>query len=118
MPEDLLSLSKKFAIDVVNACKVLKEERNEKILSSQLLRSGTSIGANIHEGRYASSRLDFINKFQIGMKECHETMYWLDILKETDYLTVDEYQKLMDACSKIRKILTASIVTAKNNERV
>lgn len=111
----LIELSKKFAIEVVNLCRIIKEERKENVLVSQLLRSGTSIGANIHEGNYASSRLDFINKFQIALKECYETEYWLDIFFETEYITQTEYKKLQEACNKIRKILTSSITTAKQN---
>ena len=113
--EKIIELSKKFAIEVVNLCRIIIEERKEKVLVSQLLRSGTSIGANIHEGNYASSRLDFINKFQIALKECYETEYWLDIFFETKYITQTEYKKLQEACNKIRKILTSSITTAKQN---
>ena len=111
----LVDLTKKFAIDIVNLCRIIKEKRGEQILVGQLLRSGTSIGANLHEGNYASSRADFINKLQIALKECFETDYWLEIFKETGYLTVEEYEKLHADCSKIRKILTTSIITAKKN---
>ena len=111
----LISLTKLFAVDIVNIYKQLIANKKETVLSKQLLRSGTSIGANVHEGNYASSRLDFINKFQIALKECYETEYWLDLLNETDYLPPSDYEKLKNACSKIRKLLTASIMTAKNN---
>ena len=84
----LIELSKSFAIDIVNLCQRLKTVRKDTVLTNQLLRSGTSIGANLHEGNYASSRLDFINKFQIALKECYETEYWLDILMETKYITL------------------------------
>lgn len=111
MKENLLvSLSKQFAIDIINLCLKLKD-RN--VLINQLLRSGTSIGANIHEGNYAASRADFINKFQIALKECYETDYWLDIFKETKIISVDEHDDLIAKCSKIRTILIASITTAK-----
>lgn len=110
-----MDLSKAFAVKIVLLCKTLKEERGEKILSNQLLRSGTSIGANIHEGNYASSRMDFINKFQIAMKECYETEYWLEILVKTEYLQENEYTSLHADCSKLRRLLTASITTAKQN---
>ena len=70
MENSLIDLSKQFAVDVINLSRVIKEERNESVIVNQFLRSGTSIGANIHEGNYASSRLDFINKFQIALKEC------------------------------------------------
>lgn len=76
----LITLSKQFAVDIITLCTAIKE-RNKNVLSDQLLRSGTSIGANIHEGNYASSKADFINKFKIALKECYETEYWLDILK-------------------------------------
>ena len=74
---NLIELSKLFAIKIIAICKLIREEREERVLVNQLLRSGTSIGANIHEGNYASSRMDFINKFQIALKECYETEYWL-----------------------------------------
>lgn len=106
----LVTLSKQFAIDVINLCLGLKDKN---VLINQLLRCGTSIGANIHEGNYAASRADFINKFQIALKECYETDYWLDIFKETNIITVEEYSDLIAKCSKIRTILIASITTAK-----
>lgn len=112
---NLIERSKDFAITVVELCKIIRNERKENVLVNQLLRSGTSIGANIHEGNYASSRLDFINKLQIALKECYETEYWLELFKQTKYLLEEEYQKLYADCSKIRKMLTASITTAKNN---
>ena len=116
MKENLLiELSKNFAVEVVNLCRIIKEQRRENVLVNQLLRSGTSIGANIHEGNYASSRLDFINKFQIALKECYETEYWLDIFLQTEYITESEHKTLQEHCNKIRKILTTSIATAKQN---
>ena len=69
----LITLSRQFAVDIINLCSDIKENRKGNVLVNQLLRSGTSIGANIHEGNYASSRADFINKFQIALKECYET---------------------------------------------
>ena len=116
MKENLLvNLSRQFAINIVNLCKTIREKHGEKILTNQLLRSGTSIGANLHEGNYASSRVDFINKFQIALKECYETEYWLNILVETKYLTEKEYNEFYGASSKLRKLLTSSIITAKKN---
>ena len=116
MKENLLiDLSKNFAIQIIEICKVIKEERRESIIVNQLLRSGTSIGANIHEGNYASSRLDFINKFQIALKECYETEYWLDLFLQTGYMEQEEYKHLNECCNKIRKLLTSSIMTAKQN---
>ena len=112
---NLVQLSKSFAIEIVALCREIREQRNENVLVNQLLRSGTSIGANIHEGNYASSRLDFINKFQIALKECYETAYWLDIFHSTNYITKEEYDQLVAGCNKIRSKLTASIKTAKQH---
>ena len=115
MKENLIEKTKKFAVRIVGICNMIREQRNEKVLVNQLLRSGTSVGANVHEGNYASSRLDFINKFQIALKECYETEYWLDIFSRTGYITHGEYIELYTDCSKIRAILTASLKTAKEN---
>lgn len=111
----LVNLSKRFAVDIVNICTKIKEEKKVAILVNQLLRCGTSIGANIHEANYAASRADFINKLQIALKECYETDYWLELLRNTENLSEDHYKQLFIQCSKIRKILTASIKTAKSN---
>ena len=111
----LITLSRQFAVDIINLCSDIKENRKGNVLVNQLLRSGTSIGANIHEGNYASSRADFINKFQIALKECYETEYWLNIFKDTSFITENEYKDIYTKCSKIRKLLTASITTAKGN---
>ena len=113
--KSLLDLSKGFAVQIVRVCHIIRDERDERVIVNQLLRSGTSIGANIHEANYASSRADFVNKFQIALKECYETEYWLDIFYRTDYLAEEEYKKLYAECSKLRKMLSASITTAKNN---
>jgi four helix bundle protein len=112
----LIELSKMFAVDVVNLCTDIKENRKGNVLLNQLLRSGTSIGANIHEANYASSKADFINKFQIALKECYESDYWLGLFKETKMITEMEYSDMYDKCSKIRKLLIASINTAKGNQ--
>jgi four helix bundle protein len=79
------------------------------------MRCGTSIGANVHEANYASSKADFTNKLQIALKECYETDYWLDIFKESGILSFEDYSNLFGKCSKIRKVLIASINTAKKN---
>ena len=117
MKENLLvDLSKQFAVDIINLCTDIKENRKSNILINQLLRSGTSIGANVHEANYASSKADFTNKLQIALKECYETDYWLSIFKETHIITEDEYKDMFGKCSKIRKLLIASITTAKSNK--
>ena len=112
----LISLSKEFAVDIINTCTQIRETKIANILINQLLKSGTSIGANIHEGNYASSRADFINKFQIALKECYETDYWLEIFMNSNIMTLEQYNLLHAKCSKIRKLLTASITTAKRNQ--
>ena len=114
----LVDLSKQLAVDIVNLCTYIKENRKANVLLNQLLRSGTSIGANIHEANYASSKADFINKFQIALKECYESDYWLELFRDTKLITEEEYTQLFNKCSKIRRLLIASITTAKsvNNE--
>ena len=112
----LINLSRQFAVDIVNLCTEIKEHRKSNVLLNQLLRSGTSVGANIHEANYASSKADFVNKFQIALKECYETDYWLGLFKDTNMITLSEYDSLYGQCSKIRKLLVASITTAKANK--
>lgn len=109
----LVVLSKQFAVDIMNLCTDIKENRKSNALINQVLRSGTSIGANIHEANYASSKADFINKFQIALKECYETDYWLSLFKDTHIITDEEFKDMFAKCSKIRKLLIASITTAK-----
>ena len=111
----LVDLSKEFAVDIVNLCTDIKDNRKSNVLLNQMLRSGTSIGANIHEANYAASKADFINKFQIALKECYETDYWLGLFKDTHIITKDQYTNMFAKCSKIRKLLIASITTAKQN---
>lgn len=112
----LVFLSKRFAVDIVNLCNIIRDNKRGNILINQLLRSGTSIGANIHEANYAVSRADFINKMQIALKECYESEYWLELFKETNLLSVTEYNDIIAKCFKIRRLLIASINTAKNNQ--
>ena len=112
----LIDLSKQFAVDIVNLCTDIKEGKKGNVLLNQLLRSGTSIGANIHEANYAASKADFINKLQIALKECYESDYWLELFKETNMISEEEYVEKYNKCSKIRKLLVASITTAKRNQ--
>ena len=113
----LIDASKKFAVEIFNLCSDIRKRKKGNILINQLLRSGTSIGANIHEANYASGRADFLNKLQIALKECYETEYWLELFKNTATISVTEYNQMMLQCNKIRRLLSASVNTAKENQR-
>lgn len=102
-----------FAIEVVKAYKILVEEKREFIMSKQLLRSGTSVGANIREAKNAESTKDFVHKLGISQKECDETLYWLELLKATEYLNEDLFQKLSGEANQILKMLRSTILTIK-----
>lgn len=105
--------STRFAIRIINLYKYLRDCKKETILSKQLLRSGTSIGANIREAVYAESHLDFIHKYSISLKECSETEYWLYLLQQTEYISDEEYESINTDCLEILKLLTATIVRLK-----
>ncbi len=104
-----------FALRIVRLGKYLIEEKREFILSKQILRSGTAIGALIREAEYAQSAADFIHKLHISIKEANETEYWLCLLKESGYIDNSLYDSLDGDLSEILRLLTASIKTAKNN---
>ena len=112
----LVVLSKQFAVDIVNLCTEVKHGQKAAVLTNQLLRCGTSVGANIHEANYAASRADFINKLQIALKECYESDYWLELFRDTKIISEEEFEKFHGSCSKIRTLLIASITTAKKNK--
>ena len=115
MPESrLCNLSIEFAVKILNLVKDLKNQR-ETIVSNQIGRAGTSIGANIHEAQYAHGKSDFIAKLQIALKEANETGYWLELLLKINYIDNARYGELNDACSQIRVMLIKSINTAKGN---
>ena len=101
--------SRTFAIRIINCYKYLDEEKHERIMSKQLLRCGTSIGANTRESKNAQSRTDFLSKLNIALKEADETEYWLDLLHETQYLDDKVYKSLDDDCTEIIKLLTSII---------
>ncbi|WP_339917238.1 four helix bundle protein [Yeosuana marina] len=102
-----------FAIRIVKLSKVLVEEHKEYIISKQLLRSGTSIGANVRESEHAESKADFIHKLSIALKEANETEYWLDLLKETGYLNNSEYLSIQFDVKEILKLLISILKTSK-----
>ena len=106
--------SKKFAVRIVKLYKYLCNEKSEFVLSKQLLRSGTSIGANIAESECAISEKDFLSKIYIALKECSETIYWLELLYETDYLSQSELESVRSDCIEIKKILSATTITLKH----
>ena len=110
----LVDLSVDFAVQILNLVKFLKS-RHETIISNQIGRAGTSIGANIHEAQYAHGKADFISKLQIALKEANETSYWLLLLSETDYIVPAEYDRLESLCRELRITLISSINTAKGN---
>ena len=115
MRNDKLSIqSMDFAVQIITLVKALKE-KHESIISNQIGRSGTSIGANIREAQYAHGKADFIAKLQIALKEASETGYWLELLYRTNYIMEDDYKTLDAACTSIRVMLIASINTAKAN---
>ena len=103
--------SKKFAVRIVRLYNYLCEQKQEYVLSKQVLRSGTSIGANIAESECAISEKDFLNKIYVALKECAETIYWLDLLFDTDYLTVSEYESIKNDCEELRRMLSATTKT-------
>ena len=108
----LLESARSLAVSIVEISRLVKERKKETVLANQVLRSGTSIGANIYEAKYAQSTADFVSKMQIALKECHETEYWLDLLQQTDCITSDEHKSLKVRCGKIRRMLIASINTS------
>ena len=104
-----LEKSRKFAIRIYNLYKYLCEEKKEFTLAKQILRSGTSIGANLSEAKYSVSRKEFLVKTKISLKEAAETEYWLDLLKEVNLITKTEYESIVKDCHELLKILTTSV---------
>ena len=111
----LRTQSMDFAVSIINLVKRLKEKR-ESIISNQIGRSGTSIGANIHEAQYAQGKKDFISKLEIALKEASETGYWLELLHRTKYIDEQSYKALSSKCASLRVMLIASCRTAKENK--
>ncbi len=111
----LADLSMDFSVDIINLVKTLKAN-HESIISNQIGRSGTSIGANIHEAQYAQGKKDFVSKLEIALKEANETGYWLELLYKTNYIDETTYKKLDSVCTSIRVMLIASCKTVKGNK--
>jgi len=112
----LAELSMEFSVDIINLVRQLKESR-ETIISNQIGRSGTSIGANIYEAQYAQGKKDFISKLEIALKEASETGYWLELLHRTNYIDEQSYKSLSAKCTSLRVMLIASCRTAKENTK-
>lgn len=110
----LRNLSVHFAVKIIKLCETI---RGHYSLTNQLERSATSIGANIHEANYAHGKADFIAKLQIALKECYETEYWLELFVKSDILNRDASVELYNQCGTIRRLLIASIKTARENTK-
>lgn len=110
----LVVKSKQFALQIIKVCNEVKKSKKESVLTNQLLRSGTSIGANIREAQYAHGRADFIAKLQIALKECSETEYWLELLLESGYY---DDPAILNQCIEVKRLLISSINTARHNEQ-
>jgi len=110
----LRNKSKEFAKSIVFLCRKMKQNGVESALINQLLRCGTSIGANVHEAQYAQGTKDFISKFEIALKECNESEYWLELLYETDNITNAEFDNFQKRCIELRRMLVSSVTTLKN----
>ena len=110
----ILSDSKAFALRTIRLYKYLKEEKQVYVLSKQLLRSGTSIGANVRESVNAQSRMDFINKLNIALKEANETEYWLELLHESNIIDDKQFESIYNDCGKLAATLTKIIKTTKS----
>lgn len=107
----LITKSKEFALQIIKVCNQIKQEKKETVLTNQLFRSGTSVGANIREAFYGYSTADFIAKLQIALKECRESEYWLELLLESGYCSDPE---VLELCSEVKKLLISSLNSANN----
>lgn len=117
MSESILRIkSKAFAKQIVLSCRQMRDNHIESALVNQLLRSGTSIGANIHEAQFAQGTKDFISKLEIALKECNESDYWLELLVYTDSISSTLYNDLHAQCNELRRLLIASVTTLKSKQ--
>lgn len=108
----------KFSINIVDLYKYLNQDKNEYVISKQILRSGTSIGSNIKEGLQAQSRRDFLNKMSISLKEASETEYWLELLIATNYIDADASKILITECKEMNRMLSSIVKTTKMNLKI
>ncbi len=112
---ELRTKAKALALKIISVCDTIDSKKGRSVLINQIIRSATSIGANIHEANYASSKADFINKFHIALKECIETEYWIEMLEGSICITKEVSKELLQDCGIIRRMLVKSINTAKGN---
>ena len=112
----LRTKSKEFAKSIILLCRRLKQNGTEAPLVNQLLRCGTSVGANIHEAQYAQGTKDFISKFEIALKECNESEYWLELLYEVNSISKDDYEAFRADCIALRRMLVSSVTTLKKRK--
>ena len=115
-PSPLRDKSASFAKSIILATRAMRENHIESALTNQLLRCGTSVGANIHEAQFAQGKRDFIAKLEIALKECNESDYWLNLLKETDSIDESSFRDLYNQCMELRRMLVSSITTAKSSQ--
>ena len=114
---ELRNRAKDLALQIISVCDEIDTRKGRSVLVKQIIRSATSIGANIHEANYASSKADFINKFHIALKECAETEYWLEMLVGCNAITQNCAQSLLQESGVVRRMLAKSITTAKGNKQ-
>ena len=112
---ELRNKSKEFALQLIMVCDNIDTRKGRGVLVNQVIRSATSIGANIHEANYAASKADFINKLHIALKECEETEYWVELLSGSNSVTAEEAKRLLQDCGVIKRMLVKSITTAKQS---
>lgn len=115
-PSPLREKSASFAKSIILATRAMRANHIESALTNQLLRAGTSVGANIHEAQFAQGGRDFVSKLEISLKECNECEYWLNLLKETDSIDESSFRNLYNQCMELRRMLVSSINTMKSKE--
>lgn len=112
----LRTYAKSFALHILTVCDMIDTRKGRSVLVNQVVRSATSIGANIHEANYGASKADFINKLQIALKECIETEYWVEMLLGCQCISDESAKSLLNECGIIHRMLVKSITTAKGNQ--
>jgi four helix bundle protein len=115
MESILKTKSYQFAIRIVKLCQYLVKDKKETVLSKQILRSGTSIGALIREAEYGQSKADFVSKMSIALKEANETEYWLSLLNDTGYITNEQFTSINKDMTEVKKLLVSTVKTSKQN---